>query len=108
MKDRRAVRWPLMFGVPIELMFEDGTDRSVGEGADLDGARGGIFETCDAKSSHQPEDATTRSEALFGMRSLLQDQLTESRRCRADHSRVPADAIDSPVSVAAMTGRHVV
>src|SRR5262249_45885606 len=42
------------------------------------------------------------------MGPLLQDQLTESRRCRADQSRIPANAIDSPISVAAMTGRHVV
>jgi len=40
MEDRRAVR-RLVCGLPIKLVVEDGTDRSVGERADLDGARGG-------------------------------------------------------------------
>ena len=37
MDDRRAVRGPLVCGVSIELVLEDGTDRAVGERADLDG-----------------------------------------------------------------------
>jgi hypothetical protein len=43
MKDRRAVRWALVCGMPIELVVEDGADRSVGERADLDGAGGSGF-----------------------------------------------------------------
>ena len=46
MEDRRAVRW-LVRGMPIKLVIEDGTDRSIGERADLDGARSGgaaVFE----------------------------------------------------------------
>jgi hypothetical protein len=39
MGDRRAVRGTLC-DVPIELVVEDGADRSVGKRADLDGARG--------------------------------------------------------------------
>ena len=54
MKDRAgrplAVRWPLLFGVLIELMVEDRADWSIGEGADLN-TRGSSFETCDAEPS---------------------------------------------------------
>jgi hypothetical protein len=49
MKDRRAVRGTLVRGVSIELVVEDGTDRSVGKRADLDGARGGGFQPCDTE-----------------------------------------------------------
>jgi putative tryptophan/tyrosine transport system substrate-binding protein len=36
MEDRRALRW-LVCGVPIELVVEDGTDRSIGERGDRTG-----------------------------------------------------------------------
>ena len=61
-------------GVPIELVVEDGTDRSVGERADLDGARGGGFQTCDTERSRQAQDAKAGSEALLGVRPVLQDE----------------------------------
>jgi len=38
---RRTVRGTLVCGVSIELVVEDGTDRSVGERADLEGSRTG-------------------------------------------------------------------
>ena len=68
MKDRHAVRWALVCGVSIELVVEDGADRSVGERADLDGARGGGFQPCDPERPRQPEDAEAGSESLFGVR----------------------------------------
>ena len=108
MDDRRTVRGSLLCGVSIELVVEDGTDRSVGERADLDGARRGGLQTCDAERSHQPQDAETGSEALLGVRSLLQDEIAERRGCRADECGIPADAADGPVGVTAMTGGHVV
>jgi len=51
MEDRRTVRGPLVCGVPVELVVEDGTDRAVGERADLDGARGGGFRLIRLRSS---------------------------------------------------------
>jgi hypothetical protein len=41
------------------------------------------------------------------MRPLFQDQFAESRRRRPDEARVGANAIDRPVFVAAMAGRHM-
>ena len=107
MEDRRAIRC-LERGVPIELVVEDGTDRSVGERADVDGARGGGFQTCDTERSCQAQDAKTGSEALLGVRPVLQDELAERCGCWPDEGGVSADAADGPVGVPAMTGRHVI
>jgi hypothetical protein len=107
-KDRRAVRGTLLRGVSIELVVEDGTDRSVGERADLDGARGGGFQPYDTERPRQPQDAQAGSEALFGVRPVLQDEIAERRGGRTDEGGVPADAADGPVGVTAMTGRHVI
>ena len=107
MEDRRAVRG-LVRGVPIELVVEDGTDRSIGERADLDGARSGGLHTCDTERSRQAQDAKAGSEALFGVRPVLQDELAERRGCWPDEGSVSADAADGPVGVPAMTGRHVI
>src|SRR6202030_1086954 len=107
MEDRRAVRW-LVRGVPIELVVEDGTDRSIGERADVDGARGGGFQTFDTERSRQAQDAKAGSEALFGVRPVLQDEFAERCGCWPDEGSVSADAADGPVGVPAMTGRHVI
>src|SRR5438445_2956540 len=108
MEDRRAVRSTLVRGVSIEFVVEDGADRSIGERANLDSARCGGFQTCDAERPHQAQDAEAGSESLLGVGPLLQDQLTERRGCRADQGGVPADAADGPVGVTAMAGWHVV
>jgi hypothetical protein len=63
-------------------VVEDGTDRAVGESADFDGARGGGFQTGDAERAGQPQDAEAGSEALLGVRPLLQDELAERGSCR--------------------------
>src|SRR6478609_8431716 len=108
MDDRRTVRSPLVCGVSIELVVEDGADRAIGERADLDGMRCSGFQTCDAERPRQPQDAEAGSEALLGMGSLLQDEIAERCGCRADEGGVSADAADGPVGVTAMTGWHVV
>src|SRR3974390_3028509 len=54
MEDRRTVR-RLLCGLPIKLMVEDGTERSVGERADLDGARSRGFPTADANPPPQTQ-----------------------------------------------------
>jgi hypothetical protein len=91
MNDRRTVR-----GM-IELVVEGGTDRAVGERADLDGARCGGLQTCDTERPRQPQDAEAGSEALLRMGSLLQDEIAERCGCRADEGGVPTDATDGPV-----------
>lgn len=86
MDDRRTVRGPLGCGVSIELVVEDGTDRPVGERADLDGTRCGGFQTRDTERPRQTQDAKAGSEALFRMGSLLQDEIAERRSCRPDRA----------------------
>ena len=47
-EDRRSVRGALARRTPIELVVEDGFDRAVGPGADIDGALGGGLQTLGA------------------------------------------------------------
>ena len=105
---KRTVRGTLVCGVSIELGVEDGTDRAVGERADLDGAGGGGFQTGDAERPRQPQDAEAGSEAPLGVGPLLQDEVAERGGCRTDAGGVPVDEADGPVGVTAMAGRHVV
>ena len=70
MEDRQAVRGALGRGLAIELVVEDGFDRAVGAGADLDGAHGGRFDARAAEGAGQPDDAKAGAEALLGMAAL--------------------------------------
>src|SRR5258708_500029 len=89
MKDRRAVRTALLRGVAIEIVVEDGSDRSVGPGADIERPRRGGLDALRTERFDQPYNAETRPEALFGGRSLLQDQLAQRRGPRPDPRRIP-------------------
>ena len=84
MQDRRSVRGALWPGLSIELVVEDGFDRTIGARADLDGQFRRGFEALRAKGRRQPDDAQTGPEALFGMRPVLQDQFAQRRRRRSD------------------------
>ena len=107
MQDRRCVRGALLRGAPIEVVVEDGFDRAVGARADVDGAFRGGFEAFGAIGTGEPDDAQTGAKALFGMRTLFEDQFTQRRRRRPDQARVGADALDRPAGVSPMAGRHV-
>ena len=74
--DRCAVRGRLVRGLPIELVIEDGTDGSVGEGVDVNGTCAGRFEPFTAERAFEAQDAEASPEALFGMRSAFQDEFT--------------------------------
>src|SRR5205823_7124297 len=107
MEQRHAVgRWRLR-GLVIELVVEDRAHRAVGQGADLDGPRGGGFEAIGAEWPHQPHDAEAGSEALLGVGPALQDQLAERGGSWADRSGLAANALDGPVRVPPMARRHV-
>jgi hypothetical protein len=67
-----------------------------------------LAEACGAERSRQTQDAKAGSEALFGMRPVLQDEIAERRGCWPDERGIPADAADGPVGVTAMTGRHII
>jgi hypothetical protein len=99
-----AVRGTPVRSLPVELVVEDGTDRSVAEPADVDRACGGGFKPFTAERAHEPHDAEAGAEALLGMRPTFQDEFTQRDGCRSDARRFLADTIDGPVGVAPVTG----
>jgi hypothetical protein len=107
MKDRHAFCSARVDGMPIELVVEDGANRSVSERADLDGAGGGGFQPRDTERASQAENAEAGPEALLGMGPLLENEIAKRRGCWADKGSIPANARDGPVGATAMAGRHV-
>ena len=88
MQDRRSVRGALARGTPVKVVVQDGFDRAVGAGADVDGAFGGGVQALGAMGTGEPDDAQTGAKALLGMRSRLKDQFAQGRRRRPDQARV--------------------
>lgn len=107
MEDRHAVCGALLGGVAIEIVVEDGLERSVGPGADIESPRRGRLDSLGAEGFDQTDDAETRPEALFGVRALLEDQLAQSSAGWSDRGGIAPDAVDRPVGVTAMAGGHV-
>src|SRR5258708_15917847 len=79
MKDRRAVRTALLRGVAIEIVVEDGSDRSVGPGADIERPRRGGLDALRTERFDQPYNSEPRPEARFALRRLLHAQLPQPR-----------------------------
>ena len=75
MEDRRAVRGALGCGLAIEVVVEDGADRAVAAGADLERALAGRFDPFAAEGLDEPDNAQAGAEALLGMAAFFQDQL---------------------------------
>jgi hypothetical protein len=65
------------------------------------------FQTRSAMGTGQPNNAQTGAKALFGMRTLFEDQFAERCPRRSDQTCVGADALDRPAGVSPMAGRHV-
>ena len=78
MEDRHAVRGALLGGVAIEIVVEDGLDRSVGPGTDIEGSRRGGLDALGAERFDQADDTETGAEALFRVRALVEDQFAQS------------------------------
>src|SRR5437764_7210811 len=106
-KDRHTIGRRPLRSLAIELVVEDRAHRAVGQRADLDRPRSGSFEAIGAERPHQAHNAEAGTEALFGMRPALQDQLAQRGGGRADRSGLAANALDRPVSVTTMARRHV-
>src|SRR5829696_8887111 len=107
MEDRHAVGGALLGGVAIEIVVEDGLDRSVGPGADIESPRRGRLDALGAEGFDQTDDAETRPEALFGVRALLKDQLAQGSAGWSDRGGIALNAVDRPVCVTTMAGGHV-
>src|SRR5437868_11266965 len=91
-EDRHAVGGRPLRRLAIELVVEDRAHRAVGQRADLDRPRGGGFEAIGTEWPHQPHDAEAGSEALFGMRPALQDQLAQRGSSWTDRGGLAANA----------------
>ncbi len=107
MLDRLGVRGALGRGAPIEVVVEDGFDRTVGPGADVEGTLGGRLQTRGSVGPREPDDAQTCAKALLGMWARFEDQFAQRGRRWPNPRGVFADAIDRPTGVTAMAGRHV-
>ena len=93
MKDRGGVRGALWRGPPIEPGIEDGFDRAIGPGADLDGALGSGLDARGAERADETHDAETGAVALLGMWPAFQDLLAKRRGRRADLAGVVSDVL---------------
>ena len=71
MEDRPNVRGALWRGTPIELVVEDGFDRAVKEGVDLDGPLGGGLKALVEIGTRKPNDPQTGAKAKSWMRPVF-------------------------------------
>ena len=106
-QDRRSVRGALVRGTPVEVVIEDGFDRTVCSCADVDGTLCCSFETLSAIGASQPDDAETGTKALFRVRTSFEDQFAERCRSWSDQACIGANAIDRPAGVTSVAGGHV-
>ena len=74
--DRRSVRG-LSRCAALEIVLEDGSERGIGRGADLQGSFAGRFQPFAALGLGEAEDADTGAEALFGMGFGAQDDVDQ-------------------------------
>ncbi len=66
MQDRRRFRGPRRGGPPIETVVEDGFDRPVGLGADLQRPLRRRLQALNAEGAGEPDNAEAGPEALLG------------------------------------------
>ena len=83
MQNRACVRG-LVRRPPIEIVGEDGFERAVAARPDIEGMRAGCLQTLRPIGTGEPHDAEAGAEALFGVRSLSEDHVTERRGRRSD------------------------
>ena len=103
-------RRPVRGGVrpsAIEVGLQDRGDRSVGAGADLEGAGAGRLQPLMSKAGRVPQDTDRGAEALLRMRSLAQNDLDQRRCLRPNLVRPSLDAFRRPVGIAPVAGRHM-
>ena len=62
-------------GLAIEVVVENGADRAVAAGADLEGSQAGRFDPFAAEGLGEPDNAQAGAEALLGVAAFFKDQL---------------------------------
>lgn len=75
MRDRLPIRVDVLFGMPIEVVIENGFDGPIGVCANVDGAGGSGLKSLVPKGSGKPKDAKASAESLLGVRLMLEDEL---------------------------------
>jgi hypothetical protein len=75
MRDRLPIRVDVLFGMPIEVVIENGFDGPIGVCANVDGAGGSGLKSLVPKGSGEPKDAKASAESLLGVRLMLEDEL---------------------------------
>jgi len=85
----------------IQPLVEDGADRAVGSGTDLEAASARGFEPVCAVLAREPQDAEASAEALFGMGPTAQDHFDQAGGVGSDGGGVALDALVGPAGVAA-------
>src|SRR5271166_4730709 len=98
--DRGRIRGAPGRRLPIEPGVEDGFDRAVGPGADLDRPLRGRLDARRAVGAGETDDAEAGAIPLLGMGPGLEDLLAQRRRRLADLAGVLPDALDRPAGVA--------
>src|SRR5437879_4858587 len=96
MKDRRAVRTALLRSVAIEIVVEDGFDRSVGPGADIERPRRGGL------GAPLPPNTVAELQRDMTRLSFITDQVKEIEAARLEHlERAPKDSSHAMVRLLA-------
>ena len=95
MEDRHAVRGALMGGLAIEIVVEDGFDRAVGPGADLERPRRGGLDPL------APKGLTSRT-----MPRQARKPCSGCGRCSRISSQ--SSAVDGPIAAASRRMRSIV
>src|SRR5215218_8757474 len=86
----------------IEAVGQDGVDRAVGSGADLEPSFASGLEALDAVVAGEPQDAEAGAEALLGMGPAAQDHVDQGGGVRPDGGGLELDALVCPAGVAAV------
>src|SRR5262245_24437212 len=107
MQDRRVIRGAPGSRTPIEVVNEDRLERAIAARADIDGAGSGSLQPFAPVGRSEPQNAEAGTEALLGVRPLVEDEIAQGTGRRPDRRGVLADAADGPAGVAPMAGCHV-
>ncbi len=114
MFDRRSVHG-LSRRAAIEVVLEDGGDRGIRPGADLQGPLARRFQPFGAMGLGQAQDADTGAEApgscpgqaLFGVRPVAHDDVDQGLGIETYRRGPASDARRCPIGVTAMRAGHV-
>ena len=98
--DRRPVRG--LWCAALEIVLEDGSERGIGRGADLQSPFASRFQPFAAMDLGEAEDADTGAEALFGMGFGAQNDADQDPGMGPVGGGPASDAFLGPIGIAAV------